>query len=119
MSKYKGILHREVKDFREFSLNGMEPPLSDLFFRRSMKKLRKPDGFNLYCKSGVDFFSTSHFLYPKMKTSVRLVEARLKFNKISDYSNVSPGLVGCPLSTRRTALTDDYHKRRWTCLRML
>ena len=36
----------------------MEAPFSERFFTRRIKMLSRPDGFMLYGKLGVDFFST-------------------------------------------------------------
>ena len=77
-----------------------------------MKLLSRPDDFILYGKLGIDFFSTSELLYPNMKIRLRLIRARAKFYRISDNPNVSLGIVGCSLYTRRIALKDDYHKKR-------
>ena len=77
-----------------------------------MKLLSRPDGFVLYGKLGIDFFSTSELLYPNMKISLRLIRARPSFYLISDNPNVSVGTVDCSLYTRRIALKDDYHKKR-------
>ena len=77
-----------------------------------MKMLSRPDGFMLYGKLGVDFFSTYELLYPNMKIRLRLIRARPKFYMISDNPNVSLGIVDCSLYTRRIALKDGYHKNR-------
>ena len=77
-----------------------------------MKMLSRPDGFMLYGKLGVDFFSTSELLYPNLKIRQRLIRARPDFYMISDNPNVSLGIVDCSLYTRRFALKDDYHKKR-------
>ena len=112
ISEYKGVLHCEGYDFEEFFDENMEAPLSEPFFTRRMKMLSRPDGFMLYCKLGVDFFSTSVLLYPKMKVRLRLTRARPNFYMISDNPNVSLGIVYCSLYTRRIALRDDYHTKR-------
>ena len=65
---------------------------------------------------GVDFFSSSEFLYPNMKTRLRLIRARPKFFMISDNPNVSLGKIDCSLYTRRIAVKDDYHKKRMDML---
>ena len=57
MSKYKGGLHCEGYDYEEFPDEIVEAPLSEPFFKRRMKILCRPDGFMLYSKLGVDFFS--------------------------------------------------------------
>ena len=77
-----------------------------------MKMLSRPDGFTLYGKLGVDFFSTSEWLYPNMKIRLRLIRARPNFYMISDNPKVSLGSVDSSLYTRRIALKDDYHKKR-------
>ena len=87
-------------------------PLPDPFFTRRMKLLSRPDGFMLYGKLGIDFFSTSELLYPNMKIRLRLIRARPIFYMISDNPNVSLGILYCSLYTRRIALKDDHHKTR-------
>ena len=74
--------------------------------------LSRPDGFMLYGKLGVDFFSTSELLYLNMKIRLRLIRARPNFYMISDNRNVSFGIVDCSLYNRRIAPKDDYHKKR-------
>ena len=86
--------------------------LPDPFFTRRMKLLSRPDSFLLYGKLGIDFFSTSELLYPNMKIRLRLIRARPAFYMISDNPKISLGIVDCLLYTRRTALKDDYHKKR-------
>ena len=78
--------------------------------------LSRRDGFMLYVKLGVDFFSTSELLYPNMNVRLRLIRARANFYMISDNPNNSLGNVDCPLYTRRIALKDDYHKKRMDML---
>ena len=116
ISEYKGVLHCEGYDYEEFPDKIMEAPLSEPFFTKRMKMLSRPDGFMLYGKLRVDFFSTSQLLYPKMKIRLRLIRARPNFYMISDNPNVSLGIVDCSLYTRRIALKDDYHKKRMDML---
>ena len=116
ISEYKGVLHCEVYDYEETSDEIIEAPLSEPFFTKRMKSLSRPDGFMLYVKLGVDFFSTSELLYPSMKIRLRLIRARPNIYMISDNPNVSPGIVDCSLYTRRTALKDDYDKKRMDML---
>ena len=103
-------------DFEEFPDEIMEAPLSEPFFTRKMNLLSRPDGFTLYGNLGIDFFSTSELLYPKMKVRLRLIRARPNFYMIRDNPNVSLGIVDCSLYTRRIALKDDYHKKRMDML---
>ena len=81
-----------------------------------MELLSRPEGFMMYGKLGIDFFSTSELLYPNMKSRFRLIRARPNFYMISDNPNVSLGIVDCSLYTRRIALKDDYHKKRMDML---
>ena len=74
--------------------------------------LSRPDGFTLYGKLVVDFFSTSELLYPNMKVRLRLIRARPNFYMISDNPNVSLRIVDCSIYTRRIGLKDDSHKKR-------
>ena len=115
ISDYKGVLHCEVYDYEQ-DPEDISYPLPDPFFTRRMKLLSRPDGFMLYGKLGIDFFSTSELLYPNMKIRLRLIRARPNFYMISDNPNVSHGIVDCSLYTRRIALKDDYHKKRMDML---
>ena len=112
ISEYKGLLHCEGYDYEKFPDEIMEATLAESFFTRRMKMLSRPDGFMLYGKLGIDFFSTSELLYPNMKGRLRLIRARPNFYMISDNPNVSLGILGCSLYTRRIAFKDDYHKKR-------
>ena len=116
ISEYKGVLHSEGYDYEEFPGEIMEAPLSEPISTRRMKKLSRPDGFMLYGKFGVEFFSTSELLYPKLKIRLRLIRATPKFYMISDNPNVSVGIVDCEFYTPRIALKDDYHKKRMDML---
>ena len=73
--------------------------------------LSRSDGFMLYCKLGVDFFTISEVLYPNMKITLRLIRAISNFYVISDNPNVSFGIVDCSLYTRCIVLTDQYQKK--------
>ena len=115
ISEYKGVLHCEGYDYEQ-DPEDISNPLPDPFFTRRMKLLSRPDGFMLYGKLGIDFFSTSELLYPNMKIRLRLIRARPNFYMISDNPNVSLGIVDCSLYTRRNALKDDYHKKRMDML---
>ena len=74
--------------------------------------LSKLDGFMLYGKLGVEFFSTSNCYIQNMKIRLRLFRARPIFYMVSDNPNVSLGIVDCSLYTRRIAIKDDYHEKR-------
>ena len=111
ISDYRGVLHCEGYDYEDVFDEILEAPLSEPFFRRRVKMLGRPDGFMLYGKMGVDFFSTSDLLYPNMKVRLRIIRARPNFYMISDNPNVCLGIVDCSLYTRRIALKDDYHKK--------
>ena len=115
ISEYKGVLHCEDYDYEQ-DLEDITYPPPDAFFTRRMKLLSRLDGFMLYGKLGIDFFSTSELLYPNMKIRVRLIRARPNFYMISDNPNVSLGIVDCSLYTRRIALKYDYHKKRMDML---
>ena len=115
ISEYKGVLLCEGYDYEQ-DPEDFANPLPDPFFTRRMKLLSRPDGFMLYGKLGIDFFSTSELLYPIMKNRLRLIRARPNFYMISDNPNVSLGIVDCSIYTRRIALKDDYHKKRMDML---
>ena len=116
ISEYNGVLHCEGYDYEEFPYEIMEAFLSESFFTRRMKMLSRPDGFMLYGKLGVDFFSTSELLYPNMKVRLRLIRVRPNFYMISDNPNASLGIVDCSLYTRHIARNDDYHRKRMVML---
>ncbi len=116
ISEYKGVLHCEGYDYDEFPDEIVEAPLSEPFFTRRMEMLSRPDGFMLYGKLGVDYFSTSDFLYPIMKNRLRIIRARPNFYMINDNPNVSLGIVDCSLYTRLIALKDDYQKKQMDML---
>ena len=115
ISEYKGVLHCEGYDYEQ-DPEDIGSPLPDPFFTRRMELLSRPDGFMLYGKLGIDFFSTSELLYPNMKIRLRLIRARPNFYVISDNPNVSLGIVDCSLYTRRIAFKDDYHKKKMDML---
>ena len=77
ISEYKGVLHCEGFDYEEFFDEIMEAPLAEPFLTRRIKVPSRPDGFILYGKVGVDFFSTSELFYPNMKIRIRQSEPDL------------------------------------------
>ena len=115
ISEYKGVLHCGGYDYEQ-DPEDISNPLPDPFFTRRMKLLSRPDGFILYDKLGIDFFSTSELLYPNIKFRLRLIKARPNFYMISENPNVSLGIVNCSPYTRRIALKVDYHKKRMDML---
>ena len=62
ISKYKGVLNCEGYD-SEQDPEDISNPLPDSFFTRRMKLLSRPEGFMLYAKLRIDFFSTSELLF--------------------------------------------------------
>ena len=115
ISEYKGVLHCEGYDYEQ-DPEEISNPLPDPFFTRRMKLLGRPDGFMLYGKLGIDFFSTSELLYPNVIIRLQLIRGRPNFYMISDNPNVNLGIVVCSLYTRRIALKDDYHKKKMDML---
>ena len=111
ISEYKGVLHCEGYDYEQ-DPEDIANPLPDPFLTRRMKLLSRPDGFMLYGKLKIDFFSTSELLYPNMKIRLRLIRARPNFYMTSDNPNVSLGTVNCSFYTRRISLKGDYHKKQ-------
>ena len=92
ISDYQGVLHCEGYDYEQDPEDiGNIPP--DPIFTRRMKLQSRPDGFPLYGKLGIDFFSTSELSCPNMKIRLRLIRARPKFHIISDNPNASLGTV--------------------------
>ena len=112
ISEYKGVL---LCEGYEQDLEDSDKPVPDPFFTRRMKLQSTPDGFMLYGKLGIDFFSNSELLYPNMKNRLRLIRAIPNFHN-SDNPNVSLGIVDCSFYTRHIALKDHYHKKRMDIL---
>ena len=115
ISEYKGVLHFEGYDYEQ-EPEDITNLLPGPFFTRRMKLLSRPDGFMLYGKLGIYFFSSSELLYPNMKVRLRLIRARPNFYIVSDSPNVILGAVDCSLYTCLFALRDDYHKKRMDML---
>ena len=97
---------------KNFFCEIMESPSSKRFFTKRMKTLSRTDGFMLYGKLGVDFFSTSELRYANMKNRLRPIRARHNVYMASDNPTVSREIVDCSPYTRRIALKDDFHKKR-------
>ena len=114
--EYKGVFHCDGYDCKDFPEEIMEAPLSEPFFTRRKKMLSRPDGFMLYGKLKVDFFSTLELLNPNIKVRLRLIRARPIFYMISDNPSFRHGIVDCSLHTHRVALKEDYHKKRMDML---
>ena len=97
----------------------MDAALSEAFFKRRLKKLNKPDGFVLYGKLSVDFFSISELLYPYMKIKLRLIKARLNFTGLA----MTPNLVLEKLIARFTLVVLlsrlSITKKEWIFLHLL
>ena len=108
-------MHCEGYDYEQ-DVKDISNLLPDPFYTRRIELLTRPDGFMLYGKLAIDFFSTSELLFPNMKSRLRINGARPNFYLISDNPNVSPGIVDCSLYTRRISLKDDYHKKRMDML---
>ena len=106
ISEKKGVLHCDGYNYDEFPDEIMEALLSEPFFTKRMKNLSRPDGFNLYGKLGVDFFSTSEIFHPNMKIRLRLIRATLNFYMIRDNTSLSLGIVYCPFDARHIRLKD-------------
>ena len=115
ISDYKGFCIVKAMTLNKI-LRILVTPYLIPFFTRRMKSLSWPDGFMLYGKLVIDFFSFSLLPYPNMKIRLHLIRARPNFYKISDNPNVSLGIVVCSVYTHRIALKDDSHKKRMDML---
>ena len=67
ISDFKGILNSEVYNYEKLPDENMEAPLCESCFTTRMKMFGRPDGFTLYGKLGVHFFSNPEMLCPNMK----------------------------------------------------
>ena len=61
ISEYKGVLHCEGYDYEQ-DPEDISNPRPDRFFTKRMKLLIRLDGFMLYGKLAIEFFSTSELL---------------------------------------------------------
>ena len=117
--EYKAVLHCTRYDYEQYPDEIMESSLSELFSRRRMKMLSKPHGFMVFGKLGIEIFSTSQLLYPKMKARLRLISAGL----ISTWLATTPTLVS-ELSVVHFTLVVllsrmNITRIEWTCLLIL
>ena len=119
ISECKGVLHCEGYDYEENPDDIQKLRCLLLFSQEKwkMEMLSNDDGFMIYGKLGVEFFSTSELLYPKKKVRIRLFNTKPNIYMISDNSNVSVGVLDWSFYTRRLK-DDDYHKKR-PCLHTL
>ena len=119
ISDYKGVLHCEGYDYEEFPDEITEPPLSEPFFARRMKMLSRPDGFMLFGKLGVDFFSTSELIYPSMKIGQRLIRVTPIFTSLATtpMSVVELLIVHFTLVVLLSSMI--ITRNEWTCLLLL
>ena len=116
ISENKGVLHCEAYYSEKVTDEIMEAPSPECFSARRMEMLSRPDGFMLYAKLEVDFFSTSELLFPNMKNRLRLIRASPNFFMTSENPDVSVGIVDCSICTRCNALKDVFHKKRMDML---
>ena len=114
ISEYKGIM--QGYDYEDFPDEIMEAPLFEPFFTRRLKMVSRSDGFMLYGKLGVNFFSTSEWLYPNMKIRLRLIRARPNFYMISENTNVSLGFVIVHFTLVVLLSRMIITRNEWTCL---
>ena len=75
IDRLQGVLKSEGYDYEEDPENLLEGP----FFTRRMNLYKRPEGFMVYGKLGVDFLTTSELLYPSLKVRIRLIRARPNF----------------------------------------
>ena len=84
----------------------------NIFFTRRMMCLSIHDGFIVYDHRGIDFFSISEMLFPKMKFMLQLISSRPCFYMKSNNHNVGLVSVDCSLHTPFIALEDGQYKKR-------
>ena len=63
ITEIKGVLHCECYDYEQ-DPEDFTNPLTNPFFTRRRKLLSRPDGFMLYEKLGIDFFSLPNCFIP-------------------------------------------------------
>ena len=119
IAECKGVLHWKGYDFEEFPDQFMEAPLFEPFSTRRMKLLGISDGFMLYGKLVVDFFSISKFLYPNIKIKLQLIRARPFFTCLTATPTLVLELLIAHsifvLLLSKMIIT----RKEWTCLHTL
>ena len=93
ISEYKSVLNSQGYDHGEIPDEILVAPFYEPSFERRTKLLSGLDGFMLYVKLAVDFFSISERVCPNTNKRLRLIRARLQFYVNSDNPNVSLGVV--------------------------
>ena len=73
ISDYKEVFYCKGYYYEEVPDEVTEAPLSETFLTRVLKIFRRPDGFMLFIKLGIGFFSNSEFLHPIRKIRLRLI----------------------------------------------
>ena len=107
-------------DFEEVPDEIMVATLCEPFFTSTIELLSEPDGFMLFGKLGVDFFSFPEMLYPIKEENLRLIRAQLFFSWVV----ATPTLV-FPFLIVRFALVVLFsrmitiRKQKWTCFHMI
>ena len=107
ISDSERVLYCETCGHEEFHNEFLKAPLSKPIFDMRLKILKRPDGFMLYGKTGVDLFSTSDMLYPNIEMELHLIRGRPIFQKNTDELNFSLRFIDCSLYTRRNSLNDE------------
>ena len=117
ITEYKRVLHCEGFDYEQ-DPEDISKPLRESISTRRMKLLKINSTVSCCMVNWglifLNFWTTP--LYPNLKTFLRLRRTRPIFYMISENPNVSLGIVDFSLYTRRTALKDDYHKKRMDML---
>ena len=85
------VLHCEWCDYEEGPDEIVDAPLFEHFFTRRMKMLTRSNGFMLYGKLGVDFFSSSELLFLIFKNRLQFIRVKTNFYRISDKPSVNLG----------------------------
>ena len=111
ISEYKGVLHCEGYDYETNPEFDPTIPLDEHFYARRVRMINEPNGFSLYGKLGIDFFTTAGLLYPGTKVRMRMIKANPSFFMLSENPHVDLKIVNCALYTRRVVLKDEYHKK--------
>ena len=114
ISAYKRVWHCKGYDYGKFLEESMEAPLLEPFLTRRIKMVSRPDGFLLYGKLKVDFFSTSE-LYRNNEISPQIIRPEIFFLWLAKTATlVLDGMIvhfRLVVLLSKTSVT-----KKWTCL---
>ena len=116
ISEYMGVLHCEGYNYEMEPGFDIDGALQEPFSSRRSRMVNETDGFYLYGKLGIDFFTTATLLYPNTKVRIRLIKANPSFYMLSANPHVDLKIQQSVLHTKRIELKEEYHQKNMDML---